>query len=486
MRFGRNFPFHQLPRWADSYVNYDEWKLLAKAAKFNELKEAIGRDFLVVKKLLDDNYNAVVQHLSILNDEYGITLDSWHHEVLCSMPIYERDDITAILTDICSLVISLSDYITDTQRAVERINTKTIDTLSEVENLREILQAAATRSVKYLQGLNNVLRNLHLSMSPKEGSTSLLLSKLRSNKSLQTLEEAARALQDSTAQLEKCLEDEAFQADNPHSQLALLVLTKIAIVGSSSKYLPFLVSRLNVNHDFSHYGSRNPLRLHILHAARFKHQDLADQDTHMHRSVPLILDNLPSLQWSNILLCPDSLGRLALHYAAQHGMTNACWEMVKYLDSLQDSATNINIPIFLIPDYLGETSLSIAITQGDDVILKTFLDQLRPSRGQASPGMDKFKKMFHDLVALAIRSERTYITEILIQHESRLVTSDSRVHDLLYLASQYGQASVVARLSTHISDINVGEPLRGRTPLMIASILRTYRCGRNLVSPSEL
>lgn len=435
-----------------------------------ELKEALARDTLVVKRFLDDKYDAVAKHLSILNDEYGVTLDSRHQEALYSIPAYEKDDIAATLTDICSLLICLSHYINVTRQAVERISTKTIDTLHEVDDLREILQTAAAHWVKDLQGINTILRNLHLSKSPEEGSTSLLLSNLRSNASLQTLEEAARALQeDSTLQLEKCLQDEALQVANPSSRLALLVLTKIAILCSSSKCLLFLVSRLSTNPDPSPYASSNPLRLHILHAARLKHQGLVDQDAH--RGVRLILDNLPSLQWSNILLCPDSLGRLALHYAAQHGMTAACNEMVERLDSLQDSATKDNLPVFLIPDHLGETPLSIAIAQGHDKILKLFLYQLRLSGGQASPpGVNKFKGMFYDMVSLAIRSQRTNITEILIEHEPQLVTSHSKVYDLLYLASQYGQASIVGKLLTSISNINVGEPLKGRTPLMVASI----------------
>ncbi|XXG95068.1 hypothetical protein Hte_001328 [Hypoxylon texense] len=435
-----------------------------------ELKKALDRDTLVVKKFLDDHYDTVVQHLSILNDEYGVTLDSWPQEVLCSMPIYEKDDIAATLTDICSLLVCLSNYINVTRRAVERIGTKSIDTHREIAELREILQTAAARCVKEIQEINTVLRDIHLSKSPKEGSTSLLLSNLHSNKSSPALEEAVRALQeDSTVQLEKCLQDEALQADNPSGHLALLVLAKIAILCSSSRSLPFLVSRLSINHDFSRFASRNPLRLLIQHVARLKHQGLLDQDTHPY--VRPVLDNLPLPQWSNILLCPDSLGRLALHYAAQHGMTTVCREMVEGLDSLHDSATAANLPIFLVPDHLGETSLSIAITQGHDEILKLFLYRLQLSGERAlPPGVVKFKELFYDMVSLAIRSQHTYIAEILIDYEPRFVTQHSKVHDLLYLASQYGQASIVGRLSTRIDNINVGEPLKGRTPLMIASV----------------
>lgn len=33
MRFGREMPWHQVPKWADFYIQYDEWKSLAKAGK---------------------------------------------------------------------------------------------------------------------------------------------------------------------------------------------------------------------------------------------------------------------------------------------------------------------------------------------------------------------------------------------------------------------------------------------------------------------
>jgi SPX domain protein involved in polyphosphate accumulation len=30
MKFGKNFILQQVPLWADVYVNYDKWKVLAK------------------------------------------------------------------------------------------------------------------------------------------------------------------------------------------------------------------------------------------------------------------------------------------------------------------------------------------------------------------------------------------------------------------------------------------------------------------------
>lgn len=437
---------------------------------FIDLKEALAVDFLTVKCFLDDKYDVVAQYLSILNDEYGITLGSWRQGSLYVMSTYEKDDITATLADLSSLLICLSDYISVTRRAVKRLSSKSTERLEEVEKLREVLQEADARWINDLQCINTILRDLHLDKAIVHGGVSLLLSNLGFNESPQILEDATRALQeDSVERLQKSVQDEALQAANPSSEKFLLVLTKIAILCSSSKCLPFLVSQLGTNHDLSQSVFRNPLRHWILHAAQLRHHNIVDQDAH--QGVQLVLDNLPPLQRSNVLLCPDSFGRLPLHYAAQHGMAAVCRDMIQRLDSRQDPETEGNLPIFLIADHLGETPLSISIAEGHDEILKLFLSHLAESEGQAfPPGRNKFKEILHKMVSLAIRSQRTSITDLVIEHETQLVTSHFNVHELLYLASQYGQTSIVERLSAHISDINVGEPLRGWTPLMVASI----------------
>lgn len=50
MRFGRNFPWHQLPKWADFYVDYDEWESLVKTAKFN------GKFFFILQLKSADEF----------------------------------------------------------------------------------------------------------------------------------------------------------------------------------------------------------------------------------------------------------------------------------------------------------------------------------------------------------------------------------------------------------------------------------------------
>ncbi|KAI1153407.1 Glycerophosphoryl diester phosphodiesterase family-domain-containing protein [Nemania diffusa] len=486
MRFGRNFPWTQIPRWADFYVNYDKWKFLAKAAKFKELKEAVACDSLVIENFLYDKNKSVAQYLSILNVEYGITLEACRLETLYCVLTHEKDDITGTLTDICSLLIYLGDYISVTKRAVERIKTKTIDALYEVEKLGEILEVATAQWVKDLQGINTILQTLHRSnQSSNKRSTSLLLSNLGSGGPIRILEDASKALQrDSADCLEKCLQDEALKATTPGSQAVFLLLAKIGILCSSYKCLPLLVSILGTNHDPSQFSSQNPLRLHILHTARLGKKNTANQDAY--QGVRLLLDNLPSTRWSDMLLCLDSLGRLPLHYAAQYGMPAACSEIIERLGSVVESPTKGDLPIFLISDQLGETPLSIAITHGHAEILKLFLHQLRSSEGQPLPSSIKiFEGMFHDVVSLAIRSQHTNITEILMDWEPQFLTLGSKIHELLYLACQYGQASIVGRLSTYTSDINVGEKLTGRTPLMVASIYEHTDVVRILLAHSS-
>jgi SPX domain protein involved in polyphosphate accumulation len=46
MKFGRNFARHQVPRWADFYVDYGEWKVLAKAGKLQGMYSGIDESLL--------------------------------------------------------------------------------------------------------------------------------------------------------------------------------------------------------------------------------------------------------------------------------------------------------------------------------------------------------------------------------------------------------------------------------------------------------
>ncbi|KAI0536682.1 Glycerophosphoryl diester phosphodiesterase family-domain-containing protein [Xylaria digitata] len=152
-------------------------------------------------------------------------------------------------------------------------------------------------------------------------------------------------------------------------------------------------------------------------------------------------------------------------------MTATCKELVERLPSPQDSSDKTDLPIFLVTDHLGETPLSIAISQGHDEIVKLFLKCLQPSGSQIQPSdTNNLEELMDCLILLAIRSQRTHMTKILLDNEPRLLTRSSKTHEFLYLASQYGQASIVKRLLPYTSDINFRERVQGRTPLMIASI----------------
>ncbi|ETS86509.1 hypothetical protein PFICI_00337 [Pestalotiopsis fici W106-1] len=467
MKFGRNFAWHQVPKWAGFYVNYDEWKVLAKAEKFAGLRRAITCDTRMIETFLQDKFQAVVQQLSILEDEYNLTLDSWDTVALQSIPTYEKNDITASLTEVASLVILLSRYVSATQVAAERISSKTAETLDEVDHLRTILQKATAQWVQNLQRINSLLRILHLKKPSDERDTSsLLLANLQAGQNPQVLEKAARALQqDSPEQLKEFLQDESIKESNSSNQKIILILTKIGILCSASKCLPLLVSHLSIDHGLGNYGSQNPIHLQILQAAWLKDADLA------HQGVRLILETLPPLHWPDLLLCPDSLGRVALHYAACYGLTATCNEILEHVSSLDVPEATDSPPVFLLSDNLGETPLSMAITQGHDQVVKCFLNWTHQSGGQVSPpGANKLEGVFYDMILLAIRSQRPHITEFLMDHNPQLLTTCSTISELLCLASQFGQASIVGRLLAHSNNINIGQRLRGRTPLMIASI----------------
>jgi ankyrin repeat protein len=404
--------------------------------------------------------------LSLLDDEYGVAIDCYDTVAICSIPNYEKKDISRSLTDIASLLILLSRYVSVTHAAADRISTKIARILDEIECLKSILQKASVQWAQSLHSINSLLRTLHVARPYTERGTSSLLTRHETAKCLGHLDNAVTALQqDSISQLEECLRDGAAEKSDYYRQTTLLILSKIGILCSASNCLPFLLSRFSTDHDLGQHGLLNPLRVQTLHAARLK------DENHAHQSVRLVLDSLPPVHWPAVLLSPDSLGRVALHYAAFHGITTACNEMIQCILSLDLSKAAENIPIFLVKDKLGETPFSIAIAQGHDEVLKSFLNWLHPSGAQVfGYGTSELKGVFQGMVSLAIRSQRPHVTELLIDHDPQLVATCSKASELLYLASQFGHTSLVERLLKHTNNINIGERLRRRTPLMIATI----------------
>lgn len=438
MRFGRDFHCHQVPKWADSYVDYDEWKHLAKTARSNgkfcflliavtlvlasadnscaELKRAVARDSRVTECFLDNKYEAVLQHLSILKQEYGIAPESGNMAALRSLSPYKKERIKAALVDVATLLASLGDYISLNQRAVERMTTKLDETFDELQNLRDTLQVSDARWVRDFQGVNSLLQSLHLNESHEQDSTLFPESKSSTGTSL-----------------------------------------KFNGTSSNSDIMPTDVK-----------DTARVLRHDVLCAEQAEDKPQGHQDAR--EGVGLLLDNLQPDDRMDVLMRPDSLGRLALHFSARYGMVDVCSDLIEHIKLCQSSVSKDLPTVFFISDILDETPLSLAVTHGHADVIKLFLHQLQSEKQLSPQYLKSLSHTFYGLLCLAIRSQKPHITEVLIDNMPELFVECLQKPKPLYLASQYGQASIVARLLARTSDINFGEGPRNRTPLMVATI----------------
>lgn len=438
MRFGRDFPFHQVPKWADSYVDYDEWKHLAKTARsdgkfrflliavtlvlasadnsYAELKRAVARDSRVTECFLDNRYEAVLQHLSILKEGYGITPDSGNTGHLRSLSSYNKKCIKAALVDVATLLASLGDYISLNQRAVERMTTKLGETFDELQILRDNLQVSDARWVRDFQGVNSLLQSLHLNESHERDSILFSESKSSAGTSL-----------------------------------------KVNGTSSNSDIMPMDAEE-----------TARALRNYILCAGQTEEKPQGHQDAR--EDVRLLLENLQPDARVDVLMRPDSLGRLALHFSARYGMVDVCSDLIEHIKLSQGSVSKGLHTVFFISDVLDETPLSLAISHGHADVIKLFLNQLQLNKQIPPQNVNSLEHSFYGLLCSAIRSQKAPITETLIENMPEVLVQCLQKPKLLYLASQYGQASIVARLLARTSDINFGEGPRDRTPLMVATI----------------
>ncbi|KAI0156938.1 Glycerophosphoryl diester phosphodiesterase family-domain-containing protein [Xylariaceae sp. FL1272] len=461
MKFGRDLPWHLIPKWANFYINYDEWKHLAKT-NTQKLGEAVIRDSRKVDNLLGRQHEVIAQRLSVLNDQYGITLESWRQETLFhSIPDFEKQDITTHLKDTCALLTSLNDYISVTQQAVDRVRSKTSDASSQLVVLVRTLQAANDRCIKDIQSINSTLQALR-STKPIEGYiTSLLLARCGSTKGGHAPQKLAEALRrDSVADLKTWLDTE--QSGN---QTMPLVLIKAAVSCSASKCVLHLVSRIDESDSFAHLSSYNPLSLYVQQAYhQTEHSQTWDNAVH---GAQAIIDSMEFTYLSEALITRDTMGRTALHYAAEYGMDVICEQHLELLASNPMVSSQFDASIIFSADGSGDSSVSLSVSEGHKKVLDVFLAYIEAA-GQT--GRSQLEELIVELVSLAIRSQRNDITETLLDHEPRLLKLYPEAPRLLYMASQYGQDSIVSRLMTYTSDINYREPVQGKIPLMIASI----------------
>lgn len=338
---------------------------------------------------------------------------------LRSLSPYKKKRIKAALIDVATLLASLGDYISLNQRAVERMTTKLDETFDELQSLRDSLQVADARWVRDFQGVNTLLQSLHLNDSHEQDST---LSPGRKSHTTGT----------------------SLKANG---------------TSSNSDIMPTDVK-----------DTARALRNHVLCAGQSEEKPQGHQDAR--EGVRLLLENLQPDDRMDVLMQPDSLGRLTLHFSARYGMVDVCSDLIEQIKLFQGSLSKDLSTVFFISGTLDETPLSLAITHGHADVIKLFLHQLQPEKQISPQYLKSLSHTFYSLLCLAIRSQKPHITEVLIDNLNmpEILVQCLQKPRLLYLASQYGQASIVARLLAHTSDINFRDGPRNRTPLMVATI----------------
>ncbi|KAK1148458.1 hypothetical protein N8T08_009463 [Aspergillus melleus] len=163
----------------------------------------------------------------------------------------------------------------------------------------------------------------------------------------------------------------------------------------------------------------------------------------------------------------DTLDRIALHYAAIHGLSDTCREI---LASCQDSKKDSLSSMILAKDFQQYTPMHYAVINNHPAVVKTLLEGLYLIHEANELPIDQ--KLLFTLLSIAMGYGFGEIVELLAKCPLDHKITSLQGETALYLATRTGQERYVKTLLKNggAVSINAPEAVHGWTPLFIACV----------------
>lgn len=186
-----------------------------------------------------------------------------------------------------------------------------------------------------------------------------------------------------------------------------------------------------------------------------------------------IIDHLEIPQLS-ILEEKDFLGRLPLHYVAQHGMTKLCQAMLRRLHKKSNRFLS-TADVALMQDRSGYTPLHRAVIGGHLAVTQSLLEvfgaMTSVDQSRRNPNLHS---LLGSLLTIAVRSNFIQLVRLLITHgvdvNHRDVDGESALFSAARNGSEYLTKALLESSNGQKIDMNTSETTHGWSPLIIACI----------------
>ena len=439
-----------------------------------ELIAALKHDMLMVESFYKTRHAIIQQRVHVLHDHYGIAKSA----ALDGADRLDVEDLTAAFLDLRDAIKKLQWYgLVNFSKILGRIGKFEggITWPSRPSDLRVPDTQLATQSecLKDLGYVNNWITRLRSESCRRSTKPSLLQQEYYKDLPSPPLITASVAIyQDDALALDEVFKElhERQGLDESTQQRLLFALLHFSILNGRRKFVESLLSSVRSLRGFGDH-------LHWLIIRIGRRQKLQDRETQI-QSIPetivpsevvtktidqliYVINRLGSML-KRFLYKRDSFGRLPLHHAVQHGLSDVCQAILKYMKG-QDS---INPSSALLPDSEGLTPLDIAVLTGNAAITEILLNSTKTGKHVELPG---------NLLTTALKLDSLTIVHLLRTLAVDINYKGQNDETALYLAVRSGRLEYVAAILEAPSkigkmDLNATELVYGWTPLILACV----------------